>query len=139
MQGCDGFILGFDDKGLPADLGADAAPLHFRHLGADVNLRYPLHTLLREGPVVDAGAMPCLLQSPIGLHLPRFAPVLQKRFVVPAAVFWAETVRPNVAHGEQDVSVRIAALGVMNGNVRHHARLYELASGETADERALLV
>ena len=139
MQGSDGLVLGFDGKGLPADLGADAAPLHFRHLGADVDLRHALDALLRECPVVDADAIPGPLQRLIGLHFPRFAPVLQKRLVVPTAVLGTETVRTNVAHGEQNVSVRITSLGVMNGNVGHHARLYELAAGETSDELALLL
>jgi len=138
LQGCNSLVLGFDGKGLPADLGADAAPLHFRHLGADVDLRHALDALLGECPVVDANAIPGALQRLIGLHFPCFAPVLQKHLVVPAAVLGTETVRANVAHGEQDVSVRIASLGVMNGNVRYHARSYELAAGEAPDELALL-
>jgi hypothetical protein len=104
-----------------------------------VDLRHTLDALLGECSVVDADAIPGPLQRLIGLHFPRFAPVLQKRLVVPTAVLLAETVRANVAHGEQDVSVRIATLGMMNGNVRYHARSYELAAGEAPDELALLL
>lgn len=89
--------------------------------------------------MVNAHAMPCPLQSLIGLHLPRFAPVLQKRLIVPTAVFLAESVRANVAHGEQNVGVRVLALGVVNRNVGHHARIHELTTGKAAHKLALLV
>ena len=133
MQGRDSLVFGFDGERLPAYVGLDAAPLHLGHLRADVNLRDSVDALLCEGAVVNAHAVPCPLQSLIGLHLPRFAPVLQKRLVVPTAVFLAEPIRANVAHGEQDVGVRVLALGVVNGNVGHHASIHELATGEAAD------
>ena len=133
MQGRDSLVFGFDGERLPAYLGADSAPLHLGHFWPDVDLRYPLDALLCEGAVVNAHAVPCPLQSLIGLHLPRLAPVLQKRLVVPTAVFLAESVRANVAHGEQDVGVRVLAFGVVDGNVCHHARIHELATGEAAD------
>ena len=139
MQGRDGLIFGFDGERLPAYVGSDSAPLHLGHFRPDVDLRYPLDALLCEGAVVNAHAVPCPLQSLIGLHLPRFAPVLQKRLVVPTAVFLAESVRANVAHGEQDVGVRVLALGVVNGNVGHHARIHELTTGKAAHKLALLV
>jgi hypothetical protein len=87
LQGRDSLVLGFDGERLPADLGSDAAPLHLGHLRPDVDLRDSLHALLGEGAVVNAHAVPGPLQSPIGLHRPRFAPVLQQRRVVPTAVF----------------------------------------------------
>lgn len=139
MQGRDSLVFGFDGERLPAYLGSDSAPLHLGHLRPNVDLRYPLDALLCECPVVNAHAVPCPLQSLIGLHLPRFAPVLQKRLVVPTAVFLAESVRANVAHGEQDVGVRVLALGVVNGNVGHHACIHELATGKAAHQLALLV
>jgi hypothetical protein len=139
LQGRDSLVFGFDGERLPAYVGSDSAPLHLWHFRADVNLRYPLHALLCECAVVNAHAVPCPLQSLIGLRLPRFAPVLQKRLVVPTAVFLAESVRSNVAHGEQDVGVRVLALGVVNGNVGHHARIHELATGKAAHQLALLV
>jgi len=133
LQGRDSLVFRFDGERLPAYLGSDSAPLHLGHFRADVDLRYPLDALLCECPMVDAHAMPCPLQSLIGLHLPSLAPVLQKRLVVPTAVFLAESVRANVPHGQQDVGVRVLALGVVNGNVGHHARIHELATGEAAD------
>ena len=139
MQGRDRLVLSFDGERLPADLGSDAAPLHLGHLRPDVDLRDSLHALLSEGAVVNAHAVPSPLQSLIGLHRPRFAPVLQQRLVVPTAVFWAESIRANVAHGEQNVGVRVLALGVVNGNVGHHVRIHELAAGEFAHQLALLV
>jgi hypothetical protein len=139
LQGRDSLVFGFDGERLPAYVGLDSAPLHLRHLRADVNLRYPLDALLCECSVVNARAVPCSLQSLIGLHLPRFAPVLQKRLVVPTAVFLAETVRANVAHGQQNMGVRVLALGVVDGNVCHHARINELATGKASHQLALLV
>jgi len=133
LQGRDSLVFRFDGERLPANLGFDAAPLHLGHLRADVDLRDSVDALLCERAVVNPHAVPCPLQSLIGLHLPRFAPVLQKRLVVPTAVFLAESVRANVAHGEQDVGVRVLALGVVNGNVGHHARIHELATGKAAD------
>lgn len=132
MQGRDSLVFRFDGERLPANLGFDAAPLHLGHLRADVDLRDSVDALLCERAVVNPHAVPCPLQSLIGLHLPRFAPVLQKRLVVPTAVFLAESVRANVAHGQQNVGVRVLALGVVNGNVGHHARINELATGKAA-------
>jgi hypothetical protein len=102
-------------------------------------LRYAFYALHCQCSVVNPHAVPCPLQSLIGLHLPRFAPVLQKRLVVPTAVFLAESVRANVAHGEQDVGVRVLALGVVNRNVGHHASIHELTTGKAAYQLALLV
>lgn len=133
MQGRDSLVFGFDGERLPADVGLDSAPLHLGHLRADVDLRDSVDALLCERAVVNPHAVPCPLQSLIGLHLPRFAPVLQKRLVVPTAVFLAESIRANVAHGEQDVGVWVLALGVVDGNVGHHARINELAAGEAAN------
>lgn len=132
MQGRDSLVFGFDGERLPAYLGFDAAPLHLWHLRADVDLRDSVDALLCKCAVVNPHAVPCPLQSLIGLHLPRFAPVLQKRLVVPTAVFLAESIRANVAHGEQDVGVRVLALGVVNGNVGHHASIHKLATGKAA-------
>ena len=139
MQGRDSLVFGFDGERLPAYLGSDSAPLHLGHFWPDVDLRYPLDALLCERAVVNAHAVPCPLQSLIGLHLPRFAPVLQKRLVVPASVFLAESVRANVAHGQQNMGVWVVALGVVDGNVCHHARIHELATGKAAHQFALLV
>lgn len=133
MQGRDSLVFRFDGERLPAYLGFDAAPLHLWHLRADVDLRDSVDALLCEGAVVDAHAVPCPLQSLIGLHLPSLAPVLQKRLVVPTAVFLAETIRANVAHGQQNMGVRVLAFGVVNGNVGHHARIHELTAGKAAD------
>jgi hypothetical protein len=133
LQGRDSLVFRFDGERLPAYLGSDSAPLHLGHFRADVDLRNALDALLCECPMVDAHAMPCPLQSLIGLHLPSLAPVLQKRLVVPTAVFLAESVRANVPHGQQNMGVRVLALGVVNGNVGHHARIHELATGEAAD------
>ena len=132
MQGRDSLVFGFDGERLPAYLGSDAAPLHLRHLRADVDLRDSLDALLGQRAMVNAHAVPCPLQSLIGLHFPSLAPVLQKRFVVPTAVFLAETIRANVAHGQQNMGVRVLALGVVDGNVGHHASIHELATGEAA-------
>nr|WP_296367676.1 hypothetical protein [Vulcanococcus sp. Clear-D1] len=132
MQGRDSLVFRFDGERLPAYLGFDAAPLHLWHLRADVDLRDSVDALLCKCAVVNPHAVPCPLQSLIGLHLPRFAPVLQKRLVVPTAVLLAESIRANVAHGEQDVGVRVLALGVVNGNVGHHAHIHELATGKAA-------
>jgi hypothetical protein len=139
LQGCDSLVFGFDGERLPAYVGLDSAPLHLGHLRANVNLRNALDALLCECSVVNAHAVPCPLQSLIGLHLPRFAPVLQKRLVVPASVFLAEPVRANVAHGQQNMGVRVLALGVVNGNVCHHASIHELATGKASHQFALLV
>ena len=139
MQGRDSLVFRFDGERLPAYLGFDAAPLHLGHLRADVDLRNSVDALLCECAVVNAHAVPCPLQSLIGLHLPRFAPVLQKRLVVPTAVFLAESIRANAAHGEQDVGVWVLALGVVDSNVGHHARIHELATGKAAHQLALLV
>ena len=133
MQGRDSLVFAFDGERLPAYLGADSTPLHLWHFRADVDLRKALDALLCESAVVDANAMPCPLQSLISLHLPSLAPVLQKCLVVPTAVFLAETIRANVAHSEQDVGVRVLPLGVVDGNICHHARIHELAAGEAAD------
>ena len=133
MQGRDSLVFRFDGERLPAYLGFDAAPLHLGHLRADVDLRDSVDALLCERAVVNPHAVPCPLQSLIGLHLPRFAPVLQKRLVVPTAVFLAESIRANVAHSEQNVGVRVLTLGVVNGNVGHHASIHELATGKAAD------
>ena len=133
MQGRDSLVFRFDGERLPAYVGFDSAPLHLGHLRPDVDLRDSVDALLCERAVVNPHAVPCPLQSLIGLHLPRFAPVLQKRLVVPASVFLAEPVRANVAHGQQNMGVRVLALGVVNGNVGHHASIHELATGEAAD------
>jgi hypothetical protein len=37
------------------------------------------------------------------------------------------------------VGVRVLALGVVNGNVSHHARIHELAAGESTHQLALLI
>ena len=130
MQGRDSLVFGFDVERLSAYVGFDAAPLHLWHFRADVNLRYSIHALRCKCSVVNTHAVTCSVQSLIGLHLPRLAPVLQKCFIVPTAVFLAESIRANVAHGEQDVSVWVFTLGVVDGNVGHHARIHELATGK---------
>ena len=58
--------MGFDGQGLPAYVGADAAPLHLGHLRADVDLRYPLDALLGECAVVNAkeGGLKSEVQHP---------------------------------------------------------------------------
>jgi hypothetical protein len=133
LQGRDSLVFAFDGERLPANLGADSAPLHLWNFRPDVDLRNALDALLCECPVVDAHAVPCPLQSLIGLHLPSLAPVLQKRLVVPTAVFLAETIRANVPHGQQNMGVRVLAFGVVDGNVGHHARIHKLATGKAAD------
>jgi hypothetical protein len=78
LQGCDSLVFGFDGERLPAYLGADSTPLHLWHLGADVNLRYPLDALFCECSVVNPGTVPCALKCAVGVLCPLFAPLLQQ-------------------------------------------------------------
>jgi hypothetical protein len=46
LQGCDSLIFCFDGERLLAYVSFNAAPLHLRDFGADVNLRYAINALL---------------------------------------------------------------------------------------------
>jgi hypothetical protein len=49
--------------------------------------------------MVNAGALPCPFEGAVSLFGPLFAPRFKQCLVVPIAVFLAESIGANVAHG----------------------------------------
>lgn len=122
-----------------AAFGANAAPLHLHDLGAQLGLRDAVNALRLKGAMVNARGVPRSLQCAVGVFGPLLAPLLQKLFVVPGAVFLPEALMIDVSHGQQDVTVRRVAFGVMHRKVGDHAVLCKLAFGEVAHQLALLL
>ena len=103
-----------------------------------MDLRNAVYALGLKGAVINTGAVACLFQCAVCVLGPLFAPLLQKLLVVPSAVFLAEALRANIAHGQKDVAVRVFVLGAVNGNIRHHANACKLLSDKAAHKLKLL-
>lgn len=83
--------------------------------------------------MINANAVPCPLQCAVGVLCPLLPPRLQKLLVVPRPVLLAEALAVDVAHGQQDVTVRRVAFGVVHGEIGHHATVGKLAFGKAAN------
>ncbi len=132
MQAFDFFVSGFDFEGFFRAFGAYASGFHFRDFGADMDLRYSVDALRLQRAVVDSFLMTGLLQCAIGIFGPLFTPCFKELFVVPAAIFEAETFVAYVAHTQQNVAMRVFCLGAVDGHVGYHADIHEMFLREAA-------
>ena len=95
--------------------------------------------------MVNPGAMPGKLQSPIGMKFPLLAPARHKRAAVPPSGFDArEPVPVRLPQGQQDVSMVMAGVaftrnGVVQGQVGDHPLRHELLHHEAPNERQPLL
>jgi hypothetical protein len=132
LQAFDFFVSGFDFEGFFRAFGAYASGFHFRDFGADMDLRYSVDALRLQRAVVDSFLMTGLLQCAIGIFGPLFTPCFKELFVVPAAIFEAETFVAYVAHTQQNVAMRVFCLGAVDGHVGYHADIHEMFLREAA-------
>lgn len=103
-----------------------------------MDLRHALDALRIERAVVYALGYAGTFECGVGVLLPRFAPRLQQRFGVPVAHLRAESIRPDGAHGELHMSVKVAvvtfAARCMQAHIGNHAGVDELALDKLADQ-----
>jgi len=84
--------------------------------------------------VLDAGAF----QGRVAVPRPGFPPAFQKLGLVPVAVLGGEALRVDLTGGQQDVGVMVALVTLtprrVQGDVSHHAAIYELRLRVVADQ-----
>ena len=84
------------------------APLLPAHAGRpDLVLRLQLDALLFEAAMVDPDLVPQLRQALVGRLRPRLTPALQFSDAVPLPHLPTEPLRPDLAHRQHDMRVRL--------------------------------
>ena len=136
-------ILPRDAPVILSTLGILAAIQATLSCGSDLVLRFQLNALIGIGAMVDPRLQPQLRHALVDMRRPSLAPHVQKRRGIPVAVLLPETVRPNVAHRQHDMRVRLRAavlrLVPMHVEVRDHSPADELLGHEIAGERDALL
>ena len=93
--------------------------------------------------MIDPRIDPQLRQSFIDVRAPRFPPVLQQLTSIPVAFLLSKADRPNLAHRQHDVRMRLRTtiLGSipMHIEVRDHPAIHKLALHEIAREQNSLI
>lgn len=93
-----------------------------------------IKALRRQCPMVDLLFMAVLAKGCVCLLFPRLAPALQHLLTVPLPVLRSEPIRAEGSHRQQNMRVRVVAIGVVDGYVSNHAVRNELALCVLADK-----
>jgi hypothetical protein len=113
-------------------LRADTSGLHLRHMGAKVNLGFPVEALGFQGPVVNPRFMPSTFKAMIRRIGPSLPPFLHQLLPVPIPVLVAEAFWREFARREQDMGVGVITLHIVKSHVGHHAAVHELLLHKSA-------
>ena len=102
--------------------------------GADLVLRLQRDALLGMRPMIDPEIVPQLRQTLVRQLGPALAPAHQLLGAVPLPRLLAEPLRPNLAHRQHDMRVRLVLAArraaPVHVQVRHHAVRHELLAHE---------
>ena len=110
-----------------ATLGFLPFPLELRGRGSEVNGRLPVDPLGLKAAVIYARLMAVALKITIGQLCPMLPPRLKLSGAVPFPRFFAKTIRPDLAEGQEDVNVVVAVVAISAGGMNNHVRDHPLA------------